>query len=193
MSNKSRVKFTLFVAGIAILTLVTAAGISLLSGFIAYFQQGADPASIFRGHTLVVPQSDQARWLTVDAVEGKLPSQAQQEEVIAAYWLAWEALGRAHETGDTSDLLTYWAGAAYDHALVSINPDLPRAYAHAGHKLTMRFFSEDGSVTTFQDDGFSITQQSGGVEFTLHASALVVMTLDQGFWRIRQITLDYHL
>jgi hypothetical protein len=193
MSSKSRVKFGFFIAGLVILVVVAAGSISLLASFVSYFQQGADPASIFRGHTLVVPEIAEARWLLVDETEGKAPSRAQQEELIAAYWLAWEALGRAHQTGDPSDLLTYWAGAAYDHALASIDPAGQQTYAHTGHRLTMHFFSEDGSVAAFQDDAFVITQQLGGEAVSLQASAQVVMTLDQGFWRIRQITLDYHL
>lgn len=191
MTTKARLKFLLFVLGLSTAAPLAVIGVALLANFMAAFQQGADPASIFRGHTLVIPESDEARWVRAFATEGRQPSQAQQEEIVAAYWLAWEALNRALQTGSTEDLATYWAGAAYAQASAAVNPDAPRTQSTRRHRLVLRYFSADGSTAAFDDVGF--VQSLGTDETALHweSTAAVVMTLDQGFWRVRSIRLSH--
>ncbi|MDX2141269.1 MAG: hypothetical protein SF123_24505 [Chloroflexota bacterium] len=190
MNGKARLKFSLFLFGSGLSLVMGLAIIALVTQFAAYFQQGANPASIFRGHSLYIPHDSEARWQISDG-DGKIPTPAERDEIIAAYWGAWEALGRAAQTGDTSDLLTGWAGAAYEHALAGIDADIRLTQLHSGHSLTLRYLSSDGSVVAFDDQNFTLTQKHEGAEVTLSVSASVVMTLDQGFWRIRQITLEY--
>jgi len=190
-SRKARVKFLLFLVGVAVFALFVLAALVLSGRFIAAFRQGADPASIFRGHSLIIPEVDEARWLAFDPSLDDLPKMAEQEEIIAAYWSAWEALGRAHLTGDISDLPTYWGGAAYSNALSSIDPDRDLTQTHSDHKLRLVFYSPDRSVIAFEDENFTITQATETTTLTLEATASVVMTNDQGVWRIRQMTLHY--
>jgi len=163
----------------------------LLSQFMAYFQQGADPASIFRGHSLYVPEEDQAIWQRISGAEGKTPSHPQTEEMIAAYWLAWEAIVSAHRTSDPADLLTYWAGSAYDQVLEGMALESHRITGHGEHHLRLTYFSVDGRVAGFEDTDFLLQQTINGTELELRVNATVVMTLDQGFWRIRLLTLSY--
>ena len=191
MAGKTRLKFMIFIVGIAGLIPVAAIGLSLISEFVVYFQQGADPASIFRGHTLTIPTSEQAQWVSYDVPGDNIPTQAERDEIIAAYWLAWQAIDRVHATGDTTDIPTYWAGTAYDQLLQSINPQQTRTQSHQSHNLEMTFFSDDGSVVAFEDHNFSILQTINTTSIDLQASASVIMTLDQGFWRVRSITLRY--
>jgi hypothetical protein len=186
MTTKARIKLVIFAAALLILIPVGFLSLSLLVRFVTSFQEGADPASIFRGHQLVIPGPDQAQWRDLADVD---ISRAQQEEIIAAYWLAWDGLNRAHQTGDTTDLATYWAGSAYEQVLAGLGTT--RSRLHAGHQLYMTFFSDDGSVVAFEDDGFIMTVNTTGEPVTVRASASVVMTLDQGFWRIRSLTLHY--
>ncbi len=183
MSRKAQLKFGVFVAAVIVAIPAAALAVALLTQFVAAFQQGANPASIFHGHTLHLPAAAEARWLSVD---GAALSPAEQEEILAAYWAAWEAFARAQTTGDTSDLLTYWAGPAYQQALAGMAS--PRAITHHGHHLRLTFLSDDGSVVAFDDAPFSLTEDSSTA---LTASASVVMTLDQGFWRVRVMTLRY--
>ena len=123
-----------FLASIIIAIPLIAVSLSLVAQFISYFQQGADPASIFRGHALVIPAPEEAEWLPFEVADKMRPSQAESEEIIAAYWLAWDALSRAYETGDKTDLLTYWAGAAYDHATAGIRETQKLTQIHSGHR-----------------------------------------------------------
>jgi hypothetical protein len=190
MNGKARLKFSLFLFGSGLSLVIGLAIIALVTQFVAYFQQGANPASIFRGHSLYIPRESEARWQISDS-DGKIPTPAERDEIIAAYWAAWDALGRAAQTGDTSDLLTGWAGSAYEQSLAGIDPAVRLTQLHSGHSLVLRYLSSDGSVVAFDDQSFTLTQERDGTEVTLTVSASVVMTLDQGFWRIRQITLEY--
>lgn len=194
MTTKARMKFALFLLALLVALPATAVGLSLLTQFVAAFQQGADPASIFRGHQLIIPDIAEARWISLYArgnAGGIPPKRSEREEIIAAYWEAWVALDRAYQTGDTSDLATYWAGSAYDQAYAGIQPGQAILQTHMGHKLRLVYFSADGSVAAFDDHAFTLTHTLHDRVITLSVSASVVMTLDQGFWRVRQMTLHY--
>ena len=191
MSRKARIKFGIFLVGLAMMLVAGAVGFVSLSSFIAYFQQGADPASIFRGHSLIIPQTDQARWLPSRELDGIEPKQSEREAIITAYWQAWLSLERAYLTGNIDDLKTYWAGSAYDFAVSSVSLDTLKDFATMDHKLELTFYSDDGSVIALQDSLFSITQTIHQTDITARVSATVVMTLVQGFWRLRQITMSF--
>jgi len=191
MNSKRRLKFMIFLGGVVAAIPLIAIGLSLISEFVVYFQQGADPASIFRGHTLVIPAEEDATWASFDDIPGDTPTRAEREEVIAAYWLAWGAIDNAHRTGDTSDLATYWAGAAYEQVLAGLDDGQIRSQTHTAHTLYLSYFSDDGSVIAFEDRDLSLRKLINGSSIALQANASVVMTLDQGFWRVRVITIDY--
>lgn len=183
--SKQMVKFIIFIAALGVLAPVGWFGFRLMGDFIAAFNSGANPASIFHGNSLIVPDSRQARWLTVDP-EGKAPTQGQLEELIAAYYGAWEALARAHATGDPSDLPTYWAGAALDSARAA-TMGTNVAFEHERHRLRLSFLSNDGSVARIHDERF--IYRLDGIDLTATSNA--VLTLDNGFWRIRQYNIDF--
>lgn len=186
--TKIRLKFYIFLGMVAVGGFAAALGIMLLTQFVAAFQQGADPASIFHGNKLVVPEVEQAHW-DVDTFTTITPTAAQREEILAAYWNAWEALKRAHETGKPNDLATYWAGDAIQQSRQSVVADFQ--LNHAGHQLSLTFFSDDGSVVAFQDRLFQLEYIGTESTIKFQASATVVMTLDNGFWRIRLLRLNY--
>lgn len=189
--NKSQIKFGLFVVGLVMAMVMGFVGFRLLTKFVGAFNEGADPASIFKGHILVVPDPAQVVWVTTSPEQGRLPSQAQLEEIISAYWLAWESVGRAHLTDDLRDLKTYWAGSAYTQILSGIDPEVRTNFVTHNHKLYLNYFSDDGSVVVFDDESFFLRRTIKDHDLSLQASAQIVMTLDQGFWRIRRITIDY--
>lgn len=191
MAAKARVKFMIFLGALVIAVPGVVISVSLVAQFVAYFQQGADPASIFHGHALIIPEAESARWANISQMDGTAPSLPQQEEIISAYWLAWEALGRAQQTDDLSDLPTYWAGSAYTQVVAGMPAEAVQLQSHSGHTLHLSFFSADGSVAAFEDRNFSLVMSIHGISHSVDATASVVMTLDQGFWRIRQIEVRY--
>lgn len=189
--GKSRVKFILFLVGVGSSGVIALVGVLLLSQFIAYFQEGADPASIFRGHALVLPVAEDARWGAPRHTGGAFPSIAEQEAILSAYWLAWEALARGYETKNIADFKTYWSGDAYMQAVAGVKLDYPQTLDHTSHTLHLEFFSDDGSVVAFEDENFTLIHEIKGNFITMQASASIVMTSDQGFWRIRTLLLKY--
>jgi len=107
--TKTRTKMLIALLFTPILVALLLGVFLALSQFLSYFQQGADPASIFRGHELIIPEEEQAIWLSTAPLRGISPSRSQQEELISAYWQGWITLSRAYETGLPDDLSTYWA------------------------------------------------------------------------------------
>lgn len=186
--KKARLKFIIFLVIVTVTLPLTVLMLILLIQFIASFQEGADPASIFRGNELIIPPEDEARWLSYTDVEVRKPSQGQADEIIAAYWEAWEAYRRAYATGDRSDLLTYWAGEAYHFVYNAIDPEVSVELSHTSHILTLNFYSDDRSVVHLNDT-FILTYHQSDV--TMKVSAEAIMTLDEGFWRVRLISLKF--
>jgi hypothetical protein len=178
--SKNRIKLAIFLAAVPVALLVLLLIFRALGGLIALFNTGANPASIFRGAELTLPQAGQARWIPDTGDTGNTMSDAQREAVLAAYWGGWAALARAYKTGLRTDLATYWAGGAYDGL------DLSGSGESAGHKLRLRYFSDDGTVAALDDVGFTLDPA-----LEIYASASVVMTLDSGYWRIRSITIQF--
>ncbi len=181
--SKTQSKLLIAIGGLVFLGPVLLVALYLMSDFLASFNQGADPASIFHGHQLVLPQPEEARYIPSVNRQGKVPTRAERNELISAYWAAWSALTRAQETGLADDLATYWAGPALGFAR---NAET-QPYATAEHKLQLRYLSPDGSLATLTDVRFTLTT----ADLSVTATAEVVMTLDNGFWRIRLIELNY--
>lgn len=184
--SKIRTKALIFTFTLPIVMVLVAVIVFGLSQFVAYFQQGADPASIFRGNDLRLPDDTQAMWVSTIPQRGLSPSRGQQEELIAHYWSAWQAYSRAYMTQDTSDLSTYWALPALDQIRQAIQPDVELSTTQ--HQLTLLFYSDDRSVAQLHDQFLLISDAQ-----RLSATAHTTLTLDNGRWRVRQIRLQYQL
>jgi hypothetical protein len=185
--DKTRLKQGIALGGVLVGVPLLLLAFLGLSNFIASFNQGADPASIFRGHALVIPAPDQARYVPNADFRGRTPTQAQREELLSAYWRGWEALARAGQTGDPADLPTYWAGSALAFAREAVTDGSLVVVASRGHQVRLTYLSGDGSLATLVDDGFTLETPVGPRTVT----ATATLTLDNGFWRVRQLRLDY--
>jgi len=190
MSRKSQVKFAIFVAVSLMVIPITFIGVTLLTEFVTFFRIGADPASIFRGHTLTIPEPEEAQWLSFSPLLTSTPTRLESEEILSAYWLAWDSITRAQLTDDTSDIPTYFAGTAFDHIMASLESESFPLIDHHHHELQLGFFSIDKSVLSLQDN-FTWETEINDKPMQLQAQATVTMTLDNGFWRIRTLSIDY--
>lgn len=189
MSRKAKLKLMIFLGGLGVSIITIGIGLRALFHLIASFQEGADPDSAFHGFTIEIPDPDQAMWLsTIPQSGGKVPRAAEQEEILSSYWAAWQSLSNAYHTGNTEELLAYWTGTAYEQILATLPEDITLTTEH--HQLDLLFFSEDSSIVRFEDQRFTLAWQGAGVDFHSETTALVTMTLDQGYWRIRLI--EFH-
>lgn len=182
--TKTRTKIAIVLIFAPVLIAILLGIIFGLSQFLSSFQQGANPASIFRGHELIIPEENQVLWLSTAPITGISPSRSQQEELISAYWEAWQAVSRAYETGLTDDLSTYWASPILETLTASIIAG--QDYQTSNHQLSLLFFSDDRSVAQLQDN---FLLSVNGINTT--AEATLTLTLDTGRWRIRFISIDY--
>lgn len=185
MMSKTRTKLLIALALSPVLLLIVILLVFGFSQFLAYFQQGADPASVFRGNTLIIPSEEEAIWLSTAPEQGIAPSKAQQDELIAAYWGAWQALSRAYETGLTEDLSTYWALPILSEIEIAITSSFPLSYQTEQHQLQITYFSDDRSIAALNDS--FIVQKD---EIRLSAIAHSILSLDNGRWRIRLLQLN---
>lgn len=185
--DKRRLKLAIAILGVLAGVPLGLLAFLALSNFIASFNQGADPAAIFRGHALLIPEAAQARYVPSENFQGHTPTQAQREELLSAYWRGWGALARAGETGDPADLPTYWAGTALAFAQEAVATGTLAVLGTSGHQVRLTYLSGDGSVATLVDEAFTVQTLLGPQT----ATATVTMTLDNGFWRVRQVRLDY--
>lgn len=182
--TKIRAKLCLLGILLPIVLVLTLASFVGLSRFIAYFQQGADPVSIFRGNELTIPDETQAVWLSTTPKRGITPTKGQQEEIIAHYWQAWDDLSRAYELGDDTNLSTHWALPALALVQDAIDRDTTQMYETSHHQLQLVYFSDDRSVAHLNDT-FLVSLKQGA----LKATATTTLTLDDGRWRIRLLTI----
>lgn len=190
MSRKAKLKFGIFFAGLVIAAISGALALRALFHLIASFQEGADPESAFHGYTVQIPESEQAKWLSSDPQDGgKVPKAAEQEEILSSYWGAWQSLSAAYRTNETDELLTYWTGAAYHQILDTLIEGTDLTTDH--HQLSLLFFSDDSSVIHFEDRDFNLEWQNGDLQLSSRTTAVVTMTLDQGYWRIRLIEFQH--
>lgn len=190
--TKTQAKIGIFMVSSVVTLFGVLIAVTLISQFLTYFQRGADPASIFNGHTLNLPAEDEANWGTDSSTLTIEPTQAQREELIAAYWSAWQSVERAHLTGDTDDLSTYWALPALDQVRASIDPARPFEQTTYDHSLSLTFFSDDHSVAAF-DDSFILEQTLNDETMRYQVEATVSLTLDTGRWRIRLLEISLYL
>jgi hypothetical protein len=184
--NKVQAKRWVFILMTPIILIGSLTVILMLSQILASFQEGADPASIFRGHQLVRPALEDARWLVSVAPQGRTPSDAQKEELLADYWQAWQALGRAYATGKRDDLSTYWAQPILNHLNATISFSDSISYETTAHKLRLLYFADDASVARISD-GFIVRLN----EQSWRTTAEITLTLDNGRWRIRLLEINY--
>ncbi len=182
---KTRLKFLLFIGILPLAIIVSLLLLLRFSNIISSFQAGADPAAIFRGHQLILPAVEDAVLLVSDLKRGgKYPTRSQRDELIASYWLAWEAIDRAYQTGLTQDLATSWALPALDIVIQSLAEG---GFRTEQHQVRLIYFSADGTFASVEDKFIVYTDH-----YRLNVKGDAMLTLDDGRWRVRYLELHYN-
>lgn len=194
--SKTRVKLFLW----AMIMMVAAIGLRLLiarlADLVAYFQQGADPASALNIVPNVPPDLKvRLTWLPDAADTGRSMEPLTRTQIESAYlraWLQWNISYLRHEP---YGLNTYFVGPALAAVTESIQKTAARGWQAAqidtAHTLRLNLYSADGSIVSLTDSDARITQRirdaAGASIFTgdLKASYDVVMLLEDGNWRVR--------
>ena len=163
---------------------------------VAYFQQGADPASALN----IVPNRPidwpiELTWQPDSADSGRKMEPFTREQIESAYTRAWLQWRFSYQKGEPHGLKTYFVGPALEAVQQSV---LTAQASHwqieqvdTRHNLKLRFYSADGSIVSFTDSHVQLAQlvtDSKGQTLSSNETTSVyevVMLLDDGNWRVR--------
>ena len=194
--TQNRIRMLLWVGvGIAgmlfTFTLVRGAG-----NLIAYFQQGADPASALN----IVPNVPvdfpvELVWLPDDADTGREMEPFTRLQIQSAYTRAWLQWNISYERQAPFGLKTYFVGPALDAVSDAVDHTADQDWrvrqVNTSHTLQLHMYSADGSIVSFTDRRALVTRvietETGDVIFDGETEAVfdVVMLLEDGNWRVR--------
>ena len=129
-------------------------------------------------------------WLPDHWVGGRQLEPDTRVMVEAAYIRAWGALGHFESTGDGAPLLDTFSGPAQLTAL-AMPRDAGGATWDIGHRVQLDFYALDGATVAFHDTDAAIVRTvdtaAGEAVLLSHETYDVVMVLEDGYWRIRQL------
>lgn len=205
MIDKSRFKQLLGLALLAVLATGALAALGLAGRVVARFASGAVPADALH-EVRALPAEEAVTWAP-DANDGRPMEPATREEIRSGYVRAWAELDIAATTGRGEGLRTYFAGPALKAVLAGAGstgagstgagstgtgstgteatefPGL--GVAQLDHHLTLRFYSDDGSIVGFRDEPAGLVRSDGDTVLDGREAYDVVMLLEDGNWRVR--------
>ncbi|HEX5690956.1 MAG TPA: cellulase family glycosylhydrolase, partial [Roseiflexaceae bacterium] len=194
--SKRRLKLVIW----ALLLLVSMAGaaavISGAANLLAYFQQGADPASALNIVPNVPPDLHvRLSWRESQRDTGRQIEPFTRSQIEASYLRAWLQWNFSYLKREPYGLKTYFAGpalaAAGDAVRQATAQGLRVDQVDTAHELELQFYSADGAIVAFTDHDALVAQlirdPSGAVVYAgeTRADYDVVMLLEDGNWRVR--------
>ncbi|TFB87348.1 hypothetical protein E3O44_09565 [Cryobacterium algoricola] len=189
--RRSRIK-RLIAALLGLGLIAATMGFLVLSGQITL--QSSTGAKVSSGlhevATVPVNASQLVTWLPDAWQRERVLEPATRMMIAASYIRAWAAIGRFQSTGERPAVIDTFSGAAR-RAVLELPRTGPSATWDLRHSLELEFYALDGATVAFHDGGANIARTVGtGVSETVllsHESYDVVMVLEDGFWRIRQL------
>lgn len=177
---------------IALAAVLIIFGVLALSGRIAlYSLSGAKTAQALH-EVPEVPESaqDHVTWLPDEWSGQRQLEPGTRRQIEAAYVQAWEALGRYPETGDPAPVTEWFAGPARQQVL-DTTPSLRREVWGIHFRLALTFYSLDGATLSVRDEGATVVRSlrtaNGETVITSAETYQTVLTMEDGYWRIRQL------
>jgi hypothetical protein len=163
-----------------------------------YFQKGSDPSSALN----IVPNKPvdyqvKVDWAPDDSDTGRKMEPYTRELIEGAYVRAWLQWNLSQIKGEPFGLKTYFTGSALKAVSDSIQQAAAGGYkinqVTTLHRPKLHFYSADGSIISFTDEGARIAQivtdQGGQVVYSDERDSVfkVVMLLEDGNWRVRYL------
>ena len=197
---KTRLK-VIIALSLLIGALLTAIGaVAGIGQLLLYFSSGADPATIFQSVPPVpVDLKDRVTWLpdgpTVAA--GRVLEPYVRERVAGAYLYGWAQWGISYDLKQPYNLKTYFTRPALDAVTQAVTATVAAGWqvrqSNLHHTLELAFYADDGSLVAFTDHNAHLVQQvinADSSQVVVQESTNVydvVMRLDDGEWRIRDL------
>ncbi len=188
---KQRFKQLLF-PFLALIGILGALGLLLIaSKVITTASSGALVEEAFHGDTEIAPDADRLTTWMPDQWKGtRRLDVATRRTIEASYIRAWTAIGRYAMYGDRDPVDAWLIGPAKAAVFA-----VPRSEASPmwslGHRLELRFLSNDGSIAGIRDHRSRFVRvvgsQSGDMLMETDEQFDVVLTLENSYWRIRHL------
>ncbi len=194
--SKTRLKLTIWF----ILTILAFGGvffaIQQVARLVAYFQEGADPASALNIVPNVPPDLKvRLTWLPDDPDTGREMEPFTRTQIQSAYLRAWLQWNISYLRGEPYGLTTYFVGPALEAVNESVTSVAAQGWrveqTDLSHELQLHLYSADGSIVSFTDHNARVVQlvrnETGQLVATAETTATfdVVMFLEDGNWRVR--------
>ncbi len=184
--TRHRFKTVIWVAmaiGLLVIGMAAAVGAARL---LAYFQQGADPASALN----IVPNKPldwpvELAWLPDDENSGRELEPFTRAQIEAAYIRAWLQLTFSYQKGEPFGLGTYFTGAALGAVEAATESGLEMEQIATRHSLELHLYSADGSIVAFTDHAATVAQILPAGYSEEVGTYDVVMFLEEGQWKVR--------
>ncbi len=169
----------------------------LIGMVLSYFKTGAEwgyPDNY--AYKTLLKNAPDAHWVNTTPLYGLKPDSFQLNEIETAYLEAWQALNLCHRSKETTLLKDHFAENLWSKldALVYDQEDHLLQQADLEHQLDLHTFALDKQLVAFKDWGVRLKKniheiESGRLVYSgiQPSNYEVVMTLDDGRWRIRHM------
>lgn len=184
------VKNLIWISFLIVGLLASLGAIKGASYLIVYFQRARVVDSAIN---LVTPRTAEAGrliWLEDNPNSPKALEPFVRDQLTNDYRRAFEELTYSFLTGETLGLKTYFSDAALADVEFAMSSGVQQKFIDWDHKLTLNFYSPDGTVIALEDD-YSYAQGSlaeDDLELPRIARRKldVVLELKEGIWQISQ-------
>lgn len=196
--NRGRFKIVIWLLIAIAMLLAAALAVRQVAALLAYFQDGADPASALN----IEPNKPldwpvELTWQADGTSSGRALEPVTRDEIEAAYERAWLQWHFSLTKGEPFGLATYFSGPALASIEQGIRDSVASGVtieqADTRHDLELTFYSADGTIAAFTDHAATVIQLvkdgEGAVLFSAETTSTydVVMMIDEGRWRVRHM------
>lgn len=177
---------------------LTLAGVSAMLGLILTASKvsttaasGAPAEEANRKDPEITPDADKLTTWMPDQWKGtRSPDVGNRRAIEATYVRAWTAIGRYAMSGNRDPVNAWFTGPAKAAVLAVPHSETSPVWS-LGHRLELRFFSNDGSIAGLRDHRSRfvrlVDSPNGAMVMETEEQFDVVVTLENGYWRVRHL------
>ena len=166
---------------------------------LAYFKTGADNVEIHVINTNILKDHHpKVSWQDDEIVDGRIVNDYMRSDIEKAYVEAWYVANMSLANKDDSHLKDYFADKALEWIQDEVNDSsaFTLHQTELNHNLQLNHFALDNQLAAFSDMGVKVLRKILGAEGEIIYEEekvfdyKVVMTLDDGRWRIRHLVKE---
>lgn len=188
-SNSNRIVAVLIWLGVSVILIAS------LAKLIGYFNTGADKKSMLNiTPEQLIKHQPKIEWLPDQIVDARVINDYLRKDIETAYSQAWHILNQAMRNSNTSHLQDYYADEILERIIYELtdSSDFIKEQVDLQHTIQINHFALDNQLVAFRDSGVEVIKRiyKENDLISSHKSVFdfeVVMTLDDGRWRIRHM------